>query len=274
MNIAYNIQPQQVDSQSRLFIELSLQGVCFTILDNNNTFTSLVSYTFPLNTNGNAAAKFLKEIFAAEKIIQYNFKRIDIIHAFAETVLVPNEFMNSDTTNEMLELIYGNINTRIVKNDLLYKHHIYNVYGVPADVAAVISEQFLFVLHSHQYSFLPDFLNAKTNSLYCIFGNNHITITLMKEGKLQLIQCFYFQTAEDVIYHLLNVCQAHRMNTKEVDLHIAGLLDIKSALYLKINHEFKNITLETHPLNFQFASEIEKIPAHFFSHLFAIAACV
>ena len=97
---------------------------------------------------------------------------------------------------------------------------------------------------------------------------------LMKERKLQLIQNFCFQTVDDVIYHILNVCQAYSTDVKELDLHIAGLVDKNSALFREISKDFRKVTLETRPENFQFIPGIEEIPAHFFSHLFAIAACV
>src|ERR1700761_8455738 len=103
----YNIQHPDINaSQSRLFITVSLRGISFTILDAANTFTSLVAYEFPANAKEADALSQISELFANEKILLQQFKRIYIIHAFAEAIMVPGELMPADNRQDILELVF------------------------------------------------------------------------------------------------------------------------------------------------------------------------
>jgi hypothetical protein len=276
VNAVYNILSPDIDtSHSRLFAEINLQGISFIVLDEHNTFSSLVSYNFPADTNGKAATNAVQKIFASEKLLADNFKKVDIIYAFAESVLVPYEFMNASVNREMLELVYGDATERVIKSDLMFKRNLYNVYGVPVGIFSLINAKFPSAIHSHLYSILPDILGTEEgNHLYCIFRNNYVTVMLVKNGKLQVVQNFNYLSAVDAVYCLLNVCQGFDIDVNEVQLHLTGMIEKESILYREIYKYFPLILFEGMPENFKYAAAIEKIPHHFFSHLFALTSCV
>jgi uncharacterized protein DUF3822 len=276
VNTIYNIQPPDIDTlESKLFIILSLRGISYIVLNPANTFIALATYDFPVNTNGEEAANYINDLCQSEKILQQNFKRIYIIHAFAESILVPGEFMNIDARKDMLELVYGDNSKRIIRNDFMIKQYIYNVYGIPSGILSLLLEKFPAAIHSHQYSFLPDIIKGVDSShLYCITENNYITVMLIKGSQLQVIQNFLFQTAIDAIYYLLNVCEQYEVDMKELTLYITGVLKNDTDLFNELNIHFSNIVLEHLPDNFSYDAEIAKLPSYYFSHLFSIASCV
>lgn len=275
MNALYNIQQPDIDTlQSRLFITVSLGGISFAVLNPGNTFCSLAAYAFPANARPDEVVQYINEIYLSEKLLQQSFKRTCLIHAFAESILVPGEFMHTDSRQDILELVYGNDSERVIRNDFMPKHYIYNVYGIPFGVLSMLQSKFPAAVHSHQYSCLPDIIKASGNQLYFVFENDHITIALSKDHQLQVVQNFALLSIADLIYYLLNICKQYGVDAKELSLHVAGIVKKDTLLYDELNAHFGDIVLEHLPGNFNYDAAIAKIPSHYFSHLFSLAACV
>jgi len=276
VNATYNIQPPDIDTlESRLFIILSLRGISFTILNPGNTFSSLATYDFPANSDSDAVSNYINELYQSEKILHQSFKRTYIIHAFAESLLVPGEFMNGNARKEdMLALVHGDDADRVIRNDFMPKLYTYNVYGIPSGILSMLQSKFPSAVHTHRYSLLPETIKSAGDNLYCIFENGYITVMLIKENQLQVIQNYLYQSTGDVVYYLLNICQQYNVDVKGVALCISGLVRSDSSLVEEINVHFSNIILEHLPGNFSYDAEIAKLPSHYFSHLFSIAACV
>ena len=274
MDTLFNILSQNINtSESRLFIELGLEGISLITLT-GTTFTGVACFRFKGGTNLKSVAGYTQEIITTEPFLKKEFKKIDIIYAFPDSVLVPDELMNESLNKEMIEFVYGDSMEETIKRDLMYKHNLYNVYRVPSNVYSLMNGTFPSATHSHLYSVLPDLLKDETqNHLYGIFGANTIIVMLKKQGKLQVIQNFKYNTTEDAAYHLLNVCRSFETIVTETTLHISGMLEKVSALYTELYKYFLHIEFEGLPENFAYTDEIKKYPPHFFSHLFAVAVC-
>jgi hypothetical protein len=72
----------------------------------------------------------------------------------------------------------------------------------------------------------------------------------------------------------LNVCKGFDVQPDSVILHINGMIDENSALYSAIYKYFLQIEFDTLPEGYTYDDGIKNYPAHFFSHLFALASCV
>jgi hypothetical protein len=97
---------------------------------------------------------------------------------------------------------------------------------------------------------------------------------LRKNGQLQVIQNFEFNTPEDAIYHLLNICQSFETDATQTILTVSGMVDADSNLYNELHKYFLQINFADLPDNFKYTEEIKNYPVHYFSHLFATAICV
>jgi hypothetical protein len=73
---------------------------------------------------------------------------------------------------------------------------------------------------------------------------------------------------------LLNVCKGFAVQPDSVTLHINGMIDANSGLYATVYKYFLNIEFDTLPEGHTYYEKITDHPAHFFSHLFALASCV
>jgi len=259
---------------ARLFIEAGPMGISIAVLNAENCFSDLVVYPLPAELTREQQAEELVSILKQEKMLSGSYKKTDIIWAFPESILVPNEFMNSETGSAMLNLVYGDLDAGPVRSDFMFKQNIHDLYRVPAELAAFVSAQFPLAYQTHQYSLLPELAGQEGNMLCVIFYNNRFTAMLQKGGKLQLIQHFCYREPDDAAYHLLNICRSFEADADSLELRLYGMVDSSSGLYSALYKYFLNIHLEPLPENAVYAEAIKEQPPHFFSHLFRLALCV
>ncbi len=275
VNPSFKIQATEINNETaQLFAEAGPMGISLAILDTSNCFRAVVTYSFTKRMNEPELAEELHQILQNESILQKQYTKTHLFWSFAESILVPTELFSPDTNNNMLNLIYGDANQGIIKSDFLYKYSLHNIYRIPEKTQEYFTNKFPYATQTHQYTALVNRNFKAGNHLYCIFFSNSLTLMLWKEGKLQVIQNFEYSNPEDAAYHLLNVCKNFELHPDAVSVHINGLIDEKSNLYAAIYNYFLNIEFDTLPAGFEYHDEIKDHPAHFFSHLFALASCV
>ncbi len=259
---------------SQLFVEAGPTGVSIAVLDNSNCFRAAIVYPFPAGLHEGELAENLSSIFTEEKLLQQHFGKTHIFWSFAESILVPAELMNADRNSNMLNLVFGDAKNGIVRSDFLFKHNLHNVYRIPSAVTDIFSTHLPVATQTHVFSALVNKNIPEGNNLFTVFYSNSITIVLGKEGRLQVVQRFDYSSPDDCVFHLLNVCKGFDVATDSVNLHISGMIDVKSGLYEAIHKYFLHIEFDELPGGFDYDNGIKEYPQHFFSHLFSLATCV
>ncbi|MBL0358787.1 MAG: DUF3822 family protein [Chitinophagaceae bacterium] len=275
MNASFKIQATgTLSADARLLIEVSQQGIAYIIIDNGNECVALQSQHFTNDTSLDKAANALKQLAANESILQEQFKNITVVYAYPEALLVPSDFVSDSNKKEMLELVHGDVTDAFTRADFLYRHHTHNIYTVPRQIDAVVSYLFSSPVSTHLYSLLPDMFKERGNHLYCIFSTSSFIAMLLKQGKLQAIQTFKYKTPEDVVYYLLQLCQGFEVEVDDTYVHLHGMIDVSSSLYAEMRKYFLKLQFAALPDSYTYPEDISDYPAHYFSHLFAAAACV
>lgn len=234
----------------------------------------MVIYHYESDIQDQTAASNIHRLIEEQPVLQQRFNKVHVIYGYAPFVLIPNQFMNGTDNNAMLELVYGENGERVVRTDFLYRHAIHIAYAVPGVINHVVTRYFPLAQFTHLFFLLPDIIKNPVNDLYCIFSTGLLKVLLVKEGKLQVMQTFCYKTPEDVAYYLLSTCKSFDVNEKEVNVTLAGMIDESSPLYAELYKYFLLLNFEQLPVQFQYPDEIKEYPQHYFSHLFAIAACV
>ena len=273
MNLSFSIQPAKIDTSSAdLYLDINAQSLSYVILD-SNICLALVIYRFEKGIADEAIAKNIHQVVAEQPILQQRFNTVHVTYGFSPFVLVPHQFMNGTDNHAMLELVYGKSNERVIRADFMYRHAIHIIYGIPKSLDAVIRQYFELAQCTHLFSILPDVVNAEGNHLYCIFNTGQIKVVLMKEGKLQLMQNYSYNTPGDAAFHLLTICKNFEVDVNGCKVHVSGMIDESSALFAELYKYFLQIQLDFLPEKFQYPEEINQYPPHYFSHLFSIAVC-
>ncbi|MEO6455119.1 MAG: DUF3822 family protein, partial [Ginsengibacter sp.] len=234
--------------------------------------TGLSVYNFEKKNDEDNVAKTLRKIFDEQYLLKEEFNEIFISCAFDESILTPKLYYNANQSNDNLNLMYGDLHPGVVLTDHVAERNLYNVYRITNDIHKVITNQYKSVTFFHQYSLLIRKLQPAGNILKLIFYNSKIVISLQKAGKLQIIQAFKYITANDAVYHMLNVCT--RFDAKDVSVQLGGMIEKDSTLFTEIQKYFLTTTFSDLPGGLLYTDEIKEFPTHFFSHLFAFALCV
>jgi Protein of unknown function (DUF3822) len=258
-----------------LLVQAGKQGISFIQLDiGSNTFTSVKVYHFSKRLSDSGIAEEMNTILCTKDLMQQHFKKIFVTWCFDENILVPNEYFDSDNAGKMLELVYGDAMLTAVQTELVPAYNLHTIYKIPVVVKNVFNTWFPFSIQTHQSSLLINIENQNKDLVYCNFYYNYLTIVLRKNGQLQAIQNFEFNTPEDAIYHLLNICQSFETDATQTILTVSGMVDADSNLYNELHKYFLQINFADLPDNFKYTEEIKNYPVHYFSHLFATAICV
>ncbi len=276
MEPSFNIRPENTGTtQQHLLAEAGPQGLSIICADaDTNTITSCVVYHFAPGIKPAAIAAQLQQLFATEPLLANRYKKTDFIYAFNQAVLTPHEVYNAVSNTEMLNVVFGDAEETVLKTDFVYKLNLHNVYRVPAAVNAVVNTALPAAVFTHQYSLLADAYGGEGNRLHVIFYTNSLTVLLRREGKLQVIQYFDYDTPETAAWHLLNTCRSFDIAAADAEIVLHGMIDNKSALYAELYKYFQQIGFAGLPDGLKYSIEVAALPHHFFSHLFAMMLCV
>jgi hypothetical protein len=276
VNASFNITTENTPvAKQNLFVQAGRQGISFIQLDGEtNTFTLVQVYHFAKHLTDANIAEEINAIVSAKNLQHHHFKKIHLNWCFNESILVPHEYFDATKAANMIELVYGDAMPGTVQNELVTSHNLHLLYKIPALVKTVFANWAPFCIQTHQNSVVLNFYKENKDLLYCHFYTEHLTILLRKKGQLQIIQNFDFTTPEDVAYQLLNVCRSFEVAANAATLVVSGMIDTNSNLYNELYKYFLKIDFAALPVNFNYTSKIKEHPAHYFSHLFATAACV
>ena len=234
---------------------------------------ALAIYQFDTGTTTEQISQYLKNIVSEQSILQQAFKKISFIYGFPESVLVPHQYFDVSTNKEMLELVYSDTSSSIIKTDFIIKNNLHNVYCIPKNIEVAITYLFPVAYHCHIYSIIQNITQTEDNLLYCIIDATQIIVQVIKEGKLQLVQTFKYETPEDISYYLLSVCESFNLQHLQTAISINGIIDENGAVIKELQRYFP-VQYGCLPKSLILNDEIKRYPAHYFNYLFELSTCV
>ena len=269
MKAVFEIMPDNINAgKCDLVCEVSNEGFSYLIKDcEANTYIVLAVYNFntiiPVNH-----ISLLQKIFESQELLSEDFRKVNVIYSFPESVLVPFSLYNSTANAGVLSMVHGDFTENdVILTDVLLDHKVYNCYRMPSEIIREINNKFPTCKAVHQYTALMKNLSAG-NKLSVIFYPQKIVLTVEKEGELLLINSFHYRTAEDVSYTLLNVCR--QLEIENMPLEVSGLIEKESTLYKEIYKYFDPVSFTNLPAGINFSDEMNQYPSHFFSHFFSV----
>ena len=279
MNPAYNIQTRVAESVNTvgcvLYIDIGPGHVLYTILEpENNQFVVLQYFSLDKYNAFNQC----KEILFHNDWLTKTYHKVLVSYNFASSLLVPESLYNENANSASLTMVYGDLNHGEAFSYFLQDWEMYNIYRVPPGLHQLLSDHFKQVSFFHVYTLLLKTIKAKGNEteasqINMAFYNNSLLCSLLQNGKLQLLKNFDYDTAEDVIYHLLNICRQFDVNCENITIKVSGFIDSHSSVYAELEKYFMNIVLDERPAAFHYDALFDEYPRHFFTTLFNTALC-
>lgn len=273
MKKIFEILPPSVDTRNCLLLcEMSNEGFSFAIKEEaNESFVGLAVYHFDKSTPPVGFPIALQIAFHQNKLLNSPFKKVFISYSFPESVLVPFSLEDDSARAEALNLVYGDLpaNNSVLTDVIDEK--VYNYFRIPVSVISVLQSQFSAADYLHQYSFLLKNADYKIDKLSVIFYSQKMIVSLILNGKLQLINTYHYSNPKDVAYTLLNITR--QFNAGGTPVEVSGLVEKKSPLFKEIYKYFEQVSLSVSPEDIKLSDEIQQYPFHYFKHLFALASC-
>jgi len=199
-------------------------------------------------------------------------KKTKVRYNSKESLLVPVTYYNASLNKEMLDLLYGENDFMIIKSDEVKEVGFYNIYRIPKPLDVLLTNHFSAIEEKHSTSKQIK-LDVIGDQLFCIISHKRIKVFLYKGNNLQIVQQFNYQSFEDVIYHLLNICEQHSMNPSEIKLQLKGLIVKDSKLFQELHNYFLDIDFASTNDTSSLPTSISEENKHFLSHLIELALC-
>lgn len=185
-----------------LSIRIASDGFSLSVFDQTHSLLSAkkipaVLYSLPLDE--------LIRLIEAET--QLNYKSVHIIVESDVYTFIPADLFRLDEAVDFLLLEHKPTKTDSILFNKIPSSGIVNVFTIPGTIHNAITHLFPGGLIEHQVSwFITDKVRVHDeNSVYVWVRNKTFDVVAVKDGKLQLINSFSYQTPEDFTYFTLNV---------------------------------------------------------------------
>lgn len=281
---AFDIEREQASPedllQSLLLMEVNPHGLSYLVLNQVNRRVLDAKYYSLYGFDGKSLSEKLKMVIDADDVLKSRFRESAVLYNFPESQLVPDDSFNLEINRDLIELAYGTVAKGLILSEKIPRHPAHNVYRVAADVHSLFQQKFTAGKYWHIYSLWlcalknhPPEIDDHQPVIHVLFYPDTMLVAVYRKAKLQLVQAFTYQVAEDAVYYLLNICRQLELSPEEALLVISGYAQNDSVLLAEIKKYFLHYRMDHLPANTD-AHMFDPLPAHFFSPLLKMALCV
>ncbi|HSF45579.1 MAG TPA: DUF3822 family protein, partial [Chitinophagaceae bacterium] len=260
--------------QCSLIIDAGVKHFNFAVLSReSNEYVALEYYQF----REKYKEEELRELLSSHTLLQLDYRDVTVFYNSANGLLIPERYYDQDSSDRMLELIAGDTPATMPFFDALPELNLRNVYAIPTHLHEVMVAQFPRASYEHVHTGLlkkNSILNRKDDRIEVVFYPEQLIISVWLRGKLQILQCFYYETPDDITWYLLDICKQWDVDHASMPVVVSGLVEQHSALYSSIDRYFKVVHTEDRPEAFNYDIAFDRYPEHFFSPLFSLGLCV
>jgi len=268
--------PPYDHQEARLFIEFGQKHfACFVVQNNTNTIIEYEVYQLDVPFSELELLDFFKN----HQFDKNDFSAVVIIHNTKEFVLIPSELHKTHLEKTTIETIHGDLTELELLNDNLSKWEMTNVFGVHKSQFQLINELFPSASHLHINSIylkaiFKQLMEMQEEWVKMYFYPSYFNVVVIKDTQVQIMQSFYYETPEDVIYFLLTLTEQFNLDVTTLVMQISGLIEKDSITYKELTKYFLNIELESDNITRFLINEEDPTPSHYFTPLFLSAQCV
>ena len=213
--------------------------------------------------------------FRDNELLKERFSRVLIAYDSNESVLIPSPVYHSNDIQIHLQTLYGNDAQTSVVSESLPAWDLYNVYRLPTKLHNLLQVRFISGNSWHLYSVMLKNMRAGSSTcMFVDFKTDELSVLALNGSKLLLAQTFIYHTPEDILYHLLKVCQQLELSQQEVKVVLSGLIEKDSSVYRELYKYFIHLEFDVLHGQVKLAEQLKSNPEHYYSSISKLAACV
>jgi len=262
-----------IEGGSKLCIEVGQFHVALTI---SNVAGDMVGHFDLFTAKQRPDSAFLIAVLSSEKLEGIQFTDVIFIHNQKEMVLVPSALYKQDQNAVLIDTIHGDQMVYSIAADDVHQWELHNVYGTPTELMTIVLDKYP---QARQVQYMSACLRGIFRTLTEDINEwiklyvlpSCFNLVVLKGEQLQIAKSFYYETPEDIIYHLLNVVDKYGLDVSEVLVEVSGLLDSSSDTWRELNKYFLNISMEVNPSTL--LGNVNH-PSHYFTPFLLVPRCV
>jgi hypothetical protein len=261
---------------SKLFIELGQRHLASFVIDSQTN--QILEYEFFQLTD--KLTQLLISNYLVDRKFNVNvFEAVCFVHNQKEFALVPSDFYKGHLDKTILETIHGDLLPIETKVETLSQWEVVNIYGIEKSIYSSIHAMFPNANHVHinsvyLKSIFKQLVNMQEQWIKVYFYPSYFNVVVMKDAQLQIMQTFYYETADDVIYFLINLTDQFQLDVTSLHMQVSGLIEEEFMTYKELKKYFLNVELEINS-DLKFMPNQKPMQAlHYFTPLFLSSQCV
>lgn len=204
-----------------------------------------------------------QEIRLLSKLLDKEIPTCEIILENEDCTLLPDHIFSED----QLENGYAYMQAGRARVPMTEKNcpgDMLAIFDRHNAVFSIIDQQIPAAKIRHKYAAILYQMEKQDNVICAFFYNTYFICAVKKEGKLQLIRHFNFQTPEDALYYLLYVRKQMQL-AEDIPIIASGMIDTDSPLYKTLYRYLPGFRLESpEALQYETAG-FREFPLHYFS---------
>jgi hypothetical protein len=262
LNTLFDIQSEGTTGEAKtLILEIGPDYCAYAFMDDNRSFTAVKYFTFDELDAEESVRRIISEIDqSAEKTI--------VCSAFPYSIMMPLKQFKNDYS--LIDVVYDQAAQHYL-NDSIAEWQITNMYSLPSSIHELVS-RLPNVKYYHVYTPSLKVYNGFTADIQVSvhLTTQHFRVLVRKEGKILLIQTYFYKTPLDIVYYLLKIFSEFSLDQKETYVILSGLVEEDSAMYKELYSYFTNLHFAQPP---GISLPANDHPHHFFTSLYNVAAC-
>ena len=277
-NKSFSIYPLEdfaADTADRLVLEVAKTHIACMIRNKNRQISAFELFTFTDNEAADFRALF-PLIIANSKLLHKSFSEAEVFINNEFSLLVPIFQFSREIAPDYLTIMFGeDAGSKIQFEHVPAEPGMINVYRIEEELMNVLADNLPNITYKHTWSniiknILSDTFSLPVHFIYIQFYNTFIIVTVIKNGKLQIIQSFIYESPEDVLYYLLNISERFELNNNQLTLQISGLIDLNFTMYRELITYFRHVEV-SNTNQTKAVVDIKEFPLHYFTPFFNLA---
>jgi hypothetical protein len=262
---------QTADSSTavNLVIELSGSELSVVAIDSNNALQgySFFSTSFKLSENDFYAS--LEKELSKVKEEYHKIVKVKLFLDNNRVSFIPEKFYQSTDAPQHFTLQHGHSPEPSLLRETDIVKKAVGIFEYSKQLEELVIKVFgsCALFHSYAAQATDSFASE---AISIIFHKHYFNLCIKKEGQLQIVRSFSFETEADVLYHILNSFQLLDIEVEGTTVGLCGAIDKSSSLYKTLDEFLFDLQL----MKTDIEISDDEAPAHYFYHLLQFDKCV
>ena len=240
-----------------LSIQLNLDGLCFSVFDSiSNSFLLLESISLAGRDIHYARHE---EIMLTHKILKARYKKVSVLFNTPKFTLVPASLYEAKNAEDLM-LFCGRkaepgdkiISNRMHLGEMVclcyVPEYLYFLIRSQHEKAAIIQKEVPII----ESLVLKREHSKKSDRLMLYFHDDEMTITVSKNGSIELCNTFGYSNMDNMVYYVLFAIDQLRLDAKQTSFEVSGDIEADDIRFMTLRKYVGDLKLTDRPVYFNY----------------------